>query len=95
MLPSDLENLNILMRVQNAECRPRQFSRQMTRRLHRLGYDVGRKRVCRLMATTALRAIYQKPRTTIPHPDTANIPMRRGFLYLVVITDWSTRKVLA
>ncbi|KXV53424.1 integrase, partial [Acetobacter tropicalis] len=43
-------------------------SRQMTRHLRRLGHDVGRKRVRRLMATMGLRTIYQKPRTTVPHP---------------------------
>jgi putative transposase len=65
-----------------------------------------------------LRAIYQAPRTSDPHPDhriypyllrglcieRANqvwstdityIPMRRGFLYLVAIMDWWSRKVLA
>lgn len=41
---------------------------QMTRHLKRLGYDVGRKRVRRLMATMGLRAIYQKPHTTMQHP---------------------------
>ena len=40
----------------------------MTRHLKRLGYDVGRKRVRRLMATMGLRAIYQKPHTTMQHP---------------------------
>jgi len=52
-------------------------SRQMTRHLRRLGHDVGRKRVRRLMATMGLRAIYQKPRTTIPHP------AHRKYLYLL------------
>jgi putative transposase len=27
--------------------------------------------------------------------DVTYIPMRRGFLYLVAIMDWATRKVLA
>ncbi|MFT9159652.1 MAG: IS3 family transposase [Acetobacter sp.] len=93
-------------------------SQQMTRHLRRLGHDVGRKRVRRLMATMGLRAIYQKPCTTVPHPahrkypyllrdlvierpnqvwcsDITYIPMRKGFLYLVAIMDWSTRKVLS
>ena len=65
-----------------------------------------------------LTAIYQAPRTTIPHPehriykyllrdmvidrsnqvwcaDITYIPMRRGFLYLVAVMDWATRKVLS
>ena len=79
---------------------------------------VGRKRVRRLMAKMGLAPIYQRPRTTVPHPehrvypyllrdvvierpnqvwcsDITYVPMRRGFLYLVAIMDWATRKVLA
>jgi putative transposase len=93
-------------------------SRQMARHLRRRGYDVGRMRVRRLMAKMGLAPIYQKPRTTIPHPehraykyllrglaidrpnqvwcaDITYIPMRRGFLYLVAVMDWATRKVLS
>ena len=93
-------------------------SRQMARHLQRGGYTVSRKRVRRLMARMGLEPIYQRPRTTIPHPghriypyllremvidrpnqvwcaDITYIPMRRGFLYLVAVMDWSTRKVLS
>jgi putative transposase len=93
-------------------------SRQMARHLRREGYTVGRKWVRRLMARMGLEPIYQRPRTTIPHPnhriypyllremvidrpnqvwcaDLTYIPMRRGFLYLVAVMDWSTRKVLS
>ena len=93
-------------------------SRQMARHLQRGSYTVGRKRVRRLMARMGLEPIYQRPRTTIPHPghriypyllremvidrpnqvwcaDITYIPMRRGFLYLVAVMDWSTRKVLS
>jgi len=93
-------------------------SRQMARRLRRLGYCVGRKRVRRLMRLIGLTPIYQAPRTSQPHPqhkiypyllrnvtvdrpnqvwcaDITYIPMRRGFLYLVAIMDWSTRAVLS
>ena len=91
---------------------------QMARHLRRVGHGVGRKRVRRLMAKIGLVPIYQKPRTTIPHPehkkykyllkdmvinrpnqvwcaDITYIPMRRGFLYLVAVMDWATRKVLS
>ena len=44
-------------------------SRQMTRHLHPLGHQVGRNRVIRLMCEMRLRAIYQKPNTSAPHPD--------------------------
>ena len=93
-------------------------SRQMMRHLHRLGHQVGRGRVARLMAKMGLRAIYQKPNTSAPHPehrvypyllrdlaivrpnqvwcaDITYIPMRRGFLYLVAIMDWHSRRVLS
>ena len=93
-------------------------SRQMVRHLRREGYGGGRKRVRRLMARMGLVPIYQRPRTTVPHPehrvhpyllrdlvidrpnqvwcaDLTYIPMRRGFLYLVAIMDWATRKVLS
>ena len=36
-------------------------ARQMVRALHRLGYEVGRKRVGRLMRRMGLEAIYRKP----------------------------------
>ena len=75
-------------------------------------------RVRRLMRRMGLAAVYQKPRTSVPHPehvvypyllrnltiDRANqvwcadityIPMRRGFLYLVAVMDWASRKVLS
>src|SRR5215472_14923256 len=93
-------------------------SRQMARHLRRQGHMVGRKRVRRLMGKMGLAAVYQHPRTTVPHPehrvypyllrgltitrpdhvwcaDITYIPMRRGFLYLVAIMDWASRKVLA
>ena len=93
-------------------------SRQMMRHLHRLGHRVGRNRVARLMRKMGLRALYQKPNTSAPHPehrvypyllrdlaitrpnqvwcsDITYIPMRRGFLYLVAIMDWHSRRVLS
>ena len=44
-------------------------SRQMARHLRREGYTVGRKRIRRLMARMGLVPIYQRPRTTVPHPE--------------------------
>jgi putative transposase len=93
-------------------------SRQMARWLRRLGYPIGRKRIRRLMRKMGLVPIYQKPRTSDPHPehriypyllrhlkitrpnhvwctDITWIPMKRGFLYLVAIMDWASRKVLS
>jgi len=44
-------------------------SRQMARHLCRLGHAVGRRRVRRLMAKMRLAPIYQRPRTSDPHPE--------------------------
>jgi putative transposase len=44
-------------------------ARQMARHLRRRGHAVGRKRVRRLMAKMGLAAVYQRPRTTVPHPE--------------------------
>ena len=109
-----------LMRLIDAQFLETPFygSRQMTRHLRRLGHEVGRKRVRRLMRRMGLVAVYQRPRTSTPHPDhpiypyllrdlmierpnqvwcadITYIPMRRGFLYLVAVMDWFSRKVLA
>jgi putative transposase len=109
-----------LMRLIDAQFleTPWSGARQMARHLRRDGHAVGRKRMRRLMALMGLAPIYQRPRTTIPHPehriwpyllrglaiarpnqvwcaDITYIPMRRGFLYLVAVMDWATRKVLA
>ncbi len=43
-------------------------SRQMARQLRREGVRVGRHRVRRLMRLMGLEAIYQTPRTSVPHP---------------------------
>lgn len=93
-------------------------SRQMARHLRREGYCVGRHRVRRLMRLMGIEAVYQKPRTSKPHPayktysyllkgldinrpnqvwctDITYIPIKRGFMYLVAIMDWHSRKVLS
>jgi putative transposase len=93
-------------------------SRQMARHLQRQGWRVGRHRIRRLTAKMSLVPIYQRPKTSVSHPDhrlypyllrdllidrpnqvwcadITFIPMRRGFLYLVAIMDWFSRKVLA
>lgn len=99
-------------------CTPYYGSRQMARHLRREGYNVGRHRVRRLMRLMGIEAVYQKPRTSDPHPthktypyllggleitkpnqvwctDITYIPIKRGFLYLVAIMDWYSRKVLS
>lgn len=46
----------------------------MARHLRRLGHEVGRKRIGRLMGRMGLAAIYQKPRTSVPHPQHPTYP---------------------
>jgi putative transposase len=114
-----VENL-ALMRVIDEEflAFPYYGSRQMARHLRRKGLLVGRRRVRRLMIKMGLVAVYQKPRTSIPHPehriypyllrelvierpnqvwcaDITYISMQRGFMYLVVVMDWATRRILS
>ena len=43
-------------------------SRQMRSRLRRLGYEAGRHRIRRLMRLMGLIAVYQRPRSSVPHP---------------------------
>ena len=113
------ENLALMRRIDALflEC-PFFGSRQMAKALQREGCLAGRHRVRRLMRLMGLCTVYQKPRTSGPHPDhkvypyllrglaitRANhvwcadityIAMRRGFLYLVAIMDWHTRRVLS
>jgi len=115
---SDL-NLNLMRLIdeQYLKC-PYYGSRQMARHLRREGYCVGRKRIRRLMKKMSIEAIFQKPRTSDPHPqhkiypyllkgleinqpnqvwctDITYIPIGRGFLYLIAVMDWYSRKVLS
>ena len=117
--PADEATLTLMRMIDEAFLEmPWYGSRQMTRHLRRLGHSLGRKRVRRLMRLMGLAPIYQKPKTSDPHPqhriypyllrgltidrpdhvwcaDVTYIPMRRGFLYLVAVMDWASRKVLA
>jgi putative transposase len=62
-------NLALMRLIDEAflEC-PFYGARQMARHLRRQGYVVGRKRDSRLMAKMVLSPIYQKPKTSEPHP---------------------------
>ena len=117
--PESAENL-VLMRLIDEQFleTPWYGSRQMARHLRRNGWCVGRHRVRRLMSRVGLAPIYQRPKTSEPHPrhkiypyllrhltidrpncvwcaDITFIQMRRGFLYLVAIMDWASRRVLS
>ena len=98
--------------------RPFYGSRRLRDELETRGELVNRKRVQRLMRQMGLRALYPRPRTSLPgaghtvYPyllrglsiarpnqvwatDICYIPMARGFMYLVAIMDWYSRRVLA
>ena len=111
-------NLRLMRRIDEQFLEtPFYGSRQMTRWLRRQGDMVSRKRVRRLMRLLGVHALYQRPRTSQPHPahriypyllrdlqitrpnhvwctDVTYIPLQRGFLYLVAVMDWASRKVL-
>jgi putative transposase len=117
--PETAVNLDLMRRIDEQFLEtPWYCSRQMPRNLRREGHAVGRKRVRRLTAKMGLAAIYQRPRTAVPHlehriypyllrdltvdqpnqvwcADITYIPMRRGFLCLVAIVDWASRKMLS
>ena len=99
--------------------RPYLGYRAMTKRLKRIGYKVGKKRVRRLMGLIGISCVYRKKKiTTIPNKqhfkypyrikglkidrpnqvwctDITYIPMKKGFIYLVGIMDWYSRKILS
>ncbi len=63
------ENLALMRRIDELFMKyPFYGSRQMVRQLWREGMCVGRHRVRRLMRLMGLEAIYQAPRTSMPHP---------------------------
>ena len=63
-------NLELMRRIDGQFMETPFFgSRQMLNVLRDIGYGVGRDRVRRLMRKMGLTAVYQKPRTSMPHPD--------------------------
>ncbi len=59
---------------------------------------VGRKRILLLMTEMRLAPIYHRPRTMVPNPEQrvfSYLPMLCGFLHLVAVMNWATRKLLA
>jgi putative transposase len=114
--PEDLE----LMRLIDEQYLKTPFygSRSMVKHFRRLGQEINRKRIQRLMRLMGIEAIYPKPKTSKPHPehkiypyllrnlkidrpnqvwtaDITYVPLKRGFMYLVAVMDWYSRKVLA
>jgi len=63
-------NLELMRKIDEQYLKtPFYGSRQMKRHLVNLGYDVGRRRVKRLMRKMGMEAIYRKPRTSRPNPE--------------------------
>ena len=117
--PVSAEDLRLMLLIDRQYLKtPFYGSRRMAAWLRRQGHPVNRKRVQRLMRLLGLQAIYQKPNTSRPAPesrifpyllrglvidrpnqvwcaDITYIPMAKGFLYLVAIMDWASRKLLA
>ena len=63
------ENLALMRRIDELFLEyPFYGSRQMVRQLWREGISAGRHRVRRLMRLMGLEAIYQAPKTSMPHP---------------------------
>jgi len=64
------KNLSLMREIDEQYLKtPWYGSRQMARHFRRQGYEIGRKRVRRLMRKMGLTAVYQKPRTSKPHPE--------------------------
>ena len=86
---------------------PTSGSHRIVHYLARETIPISRDRVRNFMCRMGLRAIYQKPRTTIPGSPSERfsclvdldkityIPMHKGFLYLVAIMDLYSRNVLS
>lgn len=88
------ENL-ALMNLIDEEYTRRPFygSRKMRDYLRRQGHKINRKRVQRLMRLMGLRSVAPTPNTS--KPSKTYIRLRGGFVYLVAIMDWYSRKVLS
>ncbi len=117
--PADAEDLAQMRQMDRLHLKdPTMGSRRLTQILQREGFEVGRKRVQRLMRVMGLEPIYPRKKLSQPGPnhriypyllrdvsivdcdqvwctDITYIPMKRGFLYLVAILDWHSRKVLS
>ena len=116
MAAKDLELMRLIDAIYTEF--PYYGSRQMRRALRVIGWEVGRRRVRRLMRLMGLEALCPKPNLSKPAPghkiypylmkgltinrpnqawcsDITYIRLDGGFVYLVAIMDWYSRKILA
>ena len=86
------ENLGLMRRIDELFLK---YPFYGSRHLRSDGLRVGLHRVRRLMRLIGLQAIYQARRTTTRHPapGVSLYPVQKGFLYLVAVMDWATRRV--
>jgi len=86
-------NLDLMRRIDEQFLEtPFYGSCQMRLHLQHQGIVVGRGRVRRLMRTMGLMAIYQKPRTSVPHPGHKIYSyLLRGLCILLVQTRCGVR----
>lgn len=113
------ENLEYMRLIdEEYTLRPFYGSRKLRDYLRRLGHNMNRKRVQRLMRIMGLVSVAPKPNTSKKNKeykiypyllrnllidrinqvwctDITYIRMKSGFVYLVAIMDWCSRKVLA
>lgn len=113
------ENLNFMRLIdEEYTCHPFYGSRKMRDYLRRLGYEINRKRVQRLMRKMGIKSVAPSPSTSKPCPghkvypyllngleinranqvwctDITYIRLASGFVYLVAVMDWYSRKVLS
>ena len=118
-VPVGADDLEVMRRIDELHLAyPFYGSRRMAAVLRREGLAVNRKRAKRLMRVMGLKTIYQKPNTSMGHPDHKKypylsrgltidrpnqvwcadityIPMAKGFVYLVAVMDWFSRRVLS
>src|SRR5271156_4307058 len=118
-VPMSAEDLPLMRQMDELHLAyPFYGSRRLAAALRRDGWLVNRKRVKRLMRVMGIEAIYQKPNTSLGHPDhkvypyllrgliierpnqvwcadITYIPMAKGFVYLVAVMDWFSRRVLS
>jgi len=116
MAAKDLELMRLIDAIYTEF--PYYGTRQMRRALRAMGWQVGRRRVRRLMRLMGLEALCPKPNLSKPAPghkiypylmrglninrpnqawcaDITYIRLAGGFVYLVAIMDWYSRKILA
>ena len=68
-VPMSARDLEIMKRIDEIHLKyPFMGSRSIRNELWDLGYDVGRGHVSTLMKKMGIRALYQKPRLSVPHP---------------------------